>query len=285
MKKKLIITAIILFFITSLFLLYARFISTSGYTIHESNVVNSKLSTNFNGLKVVHLSDIHYGRTVDLKKLSKIVTKINDIKPDIVVITGDTLDKDIELSIEEQKELGEALSKIDANLGRYIISGNHDFKHSYFENVIKYSMFTNLNNTYDVIYNGTTSPIMIAGMSSNIEDANSIETKLENYTNYLAEHEELNNVYKILLMHEPDYIDNFKYSNFDMILAGHTHNGQVRLPFVGATILPPGGEKYYTNHYLLGKTDLFISSGLGTSTINFRFMNKPSFNVYRITQK
>ena len=101
------------------------------------------------------------------------------------------------------------------------------------------------------------------------------------YKKYIAENDVK---YKILLLHEPDTIDNLS-ERFDLILAGHSHNGQVRLPLIGATILPDGAKRYYEEHYTINNTELFISSGLGTSSLPLRFMNHPSINFYRINKK
>jgi predicted MPP superfamily phosphohydrolase len=96
---------------------------------------------------------------------------------------------------------------------------------------------------------------------------------------------EKNISYSILIMHEPDYINEIEYENFDLILAGHSHNGQVRLPFIGAIVLPPHAEEYYDEYYKINNTDLYISSGIGTSNLKFRLFNRPSFNLYRIVTK
>ena len=77
----------------------------------------------------------------------------------------------------------------------------------------------------------------------------------------------------------------FLKNKFNLILAGHSHHGQIRLPLIGAIILPDGAKKYYNGYYEFNKTKLYISNGIGTSTINFRLFNKPSFNLYRITNK
>ena len=110
----------------------------------------------------------------------------------------------------------------------------------------------------------------------------------KHYKKYLEneeDHSEARDLYKILLIHEPDYINNIDYSNFNLILAGHSHNGQVKLPFVGGIILPNGAKKYYKEYYKLNNTDLYISSGIGTSQISFRLFNRPSINFYRLTNK
>ena len=94
------------------------------------------------------------------------------------------------------------------------------------------------------------------------------------------------NLYQIVLTHEPDIsdkiVDNY---DIDLILAGHSHNGQIRLPIIGAIYKPPGAKKYYDEHYKIDNTNLYISSGIGVSTINYRFLNKPSINFYLINKK
>ena len=86
-------------------------------------------------------------------------------------------------------------------------------------------------------------------------------------------------------MHEPDFIDEIDYRKFDLVLAGHSHNGQVRLPFIGALVKPNYAKKYYDEYYKIKNTDLYISSGIGVSEVNFRLFNRPSFNLYRLTNR
>lgn len=124
-------------------------------------------------------------------------------------------------------------------------------------------------------------------MSTNLHGDKTVEEKLEStiaLLNNIPE-EERNNIYKILLVHEPDVIDNINSVDFDLVLAGHSHNGQVRLPFIGAIKRVELAEKYYDEHYRIDNTELYISGGLGTSVVKFRFFNKPSINFYRITNK
>ena len=91
--------------------------------------------------------------------------------------------------------------------------------------------------------------------------------------------------YKIILVHEPDYIDNILTSyNVNLVLAGHSHNGQINIPYIKNFFLPYGSRKYYENYYKVNDTDLYISSGIGESSVNFRLFNKPSINFYRINR-
>lgn len=284
--KKIIITTLIITAVACTFLLYSRFIGTKGLIIKEYKVENQKITDNFHGLKIVHISDVHYGTTIYKKELDNIVKKINLLKPDIVVLTGDLLDDNTDIKTAE-KEIIKSLSNIDATIGKFAITGNHDSKFSEWESIIKNSGFTNINDTYDRIYKDGTNYILLSGISTNMFENNDINTKLQTTKDFIntVPEEEKNNIYKILLLHEPDFIDNITDIEFDLILAGHSHNGQVKLPFVGAVKTPIYSTKYYDEHYKINNSDLYISSGLGTSKVKFRLFNKPSINFYRITKK
>ena len=194
------------------------------------------------------------------------------------------IDRDTKLDDALKGEISEALSSINANVGKYAISGNHDSNFSEWESIINDSGFKNLNDTYELIYNDGYTPILLAGLSSNLNNQVDITERYNKILEY-SNNENIKELYKILLIHEPDYINNIDYSNFNLILAGHSHNGQVRVPFIGGIILPNGAKKYYKEHYKINNTDLYISSGIGTSGISFRLFNKPSINFYRLTNK
>lgn len=284
-KKHPIIKFIIIFIlIIAAILLYSRFIATKGLVTKEYKITSSSIQDNFHGFKIVHISDVHYGRTTDKKDLNNMVKEVNLLKPDIVVLTGDLIDRDTKLDDDLKGEISEALSSINANVGKYAISGNHDSNFSEWESIINDSGFKNLNDTYELIYNDGYTPILLAGLSSNLNNQVDITERYNKILEY-SNNENIKELYKILLIHEPDYINNIEYSNFNLILAGHSHNGQVRLPFIGGIILPNGAKKYYKEHYKINNTDLYISSGIGTSGISFRLFNKPSINFYRLTNK
>ena len=276
-SRIIISVAIILLILFVCIILYSYFVGTSGLNIREYNVYNKNIPDEFYGLKIIQISDIHYGFHFNKNKLEKIVKKINELNPDIVVLTGDIIDKKI--NDKQEEELKEQLSYINASIGKYAIKGNHDYNYKNWDYIIKNSGFINLNDSYDIIY-GNNSNIMISGVSTNLFGKNKINDKLYSSKQYI----EINSVnYKILLVHEPDYIDEIKDISFDLVLASHGHNGQFRLPIFGALYNPKGAKKYHEEFYKVNKTDLYISGGLGTTTINLRLFNKPSFNLYRLT--
>lgn len=275
--KKFIITLIILLFSFLLVILYSYFIGSLGLKVKEYNIKNSNIPDEFYGLKIIHISDIHYGYHFNKERLTKVVKKINELNPDIVVLTGDLVDN--EISNSQETELIEELSKIEVSISKYAIKGNHDYNLENWEYIIEASGFININDTYDIIY-GNNSNIMISGISTNLYGKTNINDKLNSSKKFLEE----NNInYKILLIHEPDYIDEIKDISYDLILAGHGHNGQVRLPIIGAIYTPKGAKKYYKEYYKTESSDMYISSGLGTTIMNLRLFNTPSINFYRLT--
>lgn len=282
MRKFIVITCIIVLIISGL-LLYSRFIATSGLNVKEYKVVNDKITDEYHGLKIVHLSDIHFGSTITENDLDHLVNKVNELNPDIVVITGDIIDERISY---DKNILIDYLKKIQSKLGKFAISGNHDLPLDDFNSIVEESGFTNLDNTYELIYANSNKPIIISGISSNYSDSSNIDTKTAKFDNYIANlTDDIKPIYSILLIHEPDFIDSLNIDNYDLILAGHSHGGQVKLPLIKKLYTPYGAKKYYDEYYKVNQTDLYISSGLGTSKLKFRLFNRPSINFYRITNK
>lgn len=258
-----IITIIIITFI------YGRYINTKGYEVNEYTIIDN-IPDSFNGLKIIHISDINYQHTTKYEDLKKIIEQINLIKPDLVLFTGDLLNINIEYSNKDQKELTKLLSSIKANIGKFAIKGEEDNKIDETETILKNSNFTILDNTSEYIYNKTNEPIYITGInnpSSNLNDDNN------------------NNLYNILLIHKPDDIDKIEYQKYNLILSGHSINGYINIPGIKNLFLEKGAKKYYENYYKLDNTLLYISNGIGTKNIKFRIFNKPSFNFFRIKKK
>ena len=274
----------ILVLIIGLIIAYGFFIEPKLITVKEQKITINNWPDNFNGFKIVHISDIHYGRVFDDESFQKLIDSINEQKPDIVVLTGDLIDKDTKMTTNMANKISKLLNKINATTGKYAINGNNDLNFDEWINIVTEGGFKDLNNTYDTIYKDGYSNIFIAGAST-VEDKLSINDKLKTSIDYLNSFEKDGPIYKILLLHEPDVIDDMSVNPFDLILAGHSYAGQVRLPFIGAIILPDGAKKYYDSHYKIENSDLYISNGLGVSNYNFRLFNTPSYNIYRLVEK
>jgi len=275
--RKWLKTVFWIIFTITLLCLYSRFVGTNGLIIKETAIIDSNLPKNFYGLKIVQISDIHYKVTTTKKELKEIVTEINLLKPDIVILTGDLFDSNTKYTKKDFDDLVKILDNIDYNIGKYAIMGENDLSNKNWGDVINKGGFIDLNNKHEFIYSNGTTPILLMGISSNYKKNNIKKT-----INYIYEEISTEYKYSILLTHEPDVIDNIDYSKFNLILAGHTHGGQIKLPFIGGVIKNKYAKIYTNDYYELGNTKLYISSGIGTSKYKFRLLNKPSFNFYRL---
>ena len=274
-KRKRKIMLIILITIILLAGIYARFIEPNFLKVNEIKLETDKITENNHGLKIVHFSDLHYNSTINKSNIDKIINKINLLKPDLLFFTGDLFEQTVITTKEDAEVLTKAFNNLEATLGKYAVIGNHDIHNDYFANVLYDSGFTVLKNDYDLIYNKDNTPILVYGVDELLFG----EPEIKGIDEYKD-----SDIYKILLLHEPDYIDEVEF-NFDIALSGHSHNGQVRIPFVYKLTLPEGSRNYYKPYYQVNDTDLYISEGIGCSLLNFRLFTPPSINLYRLNKK
>lgn len=267
------------FFILSIFL-YTRYIGTTKITIKENKIINASLPEAFYGYKVVQLSDIHYKTTIGRKELEKVVNKVNKIKPDIIIISGDLLDDNTTYTDNDTNNIINILNKIECE-HKYIITGEDD-GNELFKTIVDKIDFKLLDNDYEVLYNENYEPITIGGLSTS-SDGRSSTDKILSIDEAIAKND---SKYNILVIHEPAISEEINTSNYQLILAGHTHNGQVNIPGIKSFFMPDSKNSSYTElYYDLNGTDLYISPGLGTSNIKARLFNNPTINLYRLTNK
>lgn len=270
----------ILFILSVSFYLFNQYISTKMIIVKEERIINQKIPTSFDGLKIVQFSDLHYGSTIFIDEVKDLVGLINLRKPNIVVFTGDLVDEKYNLSSEEQENLISALSNIHADIGKYAISGEDDGES--FMTIFNQSDFIILNNDYDLVYNDSNNPILVVGISSSLQGLSDID-KAFGYFNSEAYD---SNIYTITLLHEPDLIDeiNNRYKS-DLFLAGHSHNNSINYPWGGSPYKIEGALKYNTEYYEIDGSQLYISSGIGTDGYGIRLLCFPSINFFRLSSK
>ena len=273
MKKALYIIIILLTLLLAI-LIYSRFVGTTGLKTKEIPIESKNIKESYNGLKIVHFSDLHYKKVITNKRVKDLIQEINKLKPDIVIFTGDLLDKDYELTNNNTKFLIKELSQIKSTYGNYAIIGDNDKDIDTIKNIYIQSNFKLLNNEKSIIYNNKNEKISILGINSlsyNKDNINKLINDLDNES------------YKIILIHEPDYItDILKQKNTDLILSGHSINGSINIPIIKNILLPKGAKKYFKPYYKKNNTEIFISNGIGVNNINFRLFNHPSINFYRL---
>lgn len=253
MKKKLIIGGIILVLLIVSIILYSRFIGVKGLNVKEYNVINNTIPSSFNGFKIVHFSDLHYGNTTNLKDLKKLVKRINEYNPDIVLFSGDLLGNE---KINDEELINE-LNNIKFNIGAYYVTGLHDNDETI--SILNKTSFVKIDDSNELIYYQGNEPINLIGL-------------INSYDNTLP-------YYSITLTNSPT---NIKKVNSNLILTGSTHGGQIKLPFIGGIIREEKHDYYRDDMYTLGAKTMYISNGLGSNKFKFRLFNHPSINVYRL---
>lgn len=273
-KKHPILKIMIIILISILiFILCYSFIWIHKYSkVEEYAIINEKLNSNWNGLKIIHFSDIHFGKTTNEPELKKIIKKINNTNPDIVIFTGDLLDESINLNEASKDNLKNLFQTINARIMKLAIIGDNDYKDlDFYKEVLENANFKILENENILVFDGGTSAIQIGGFSSLQKEEYNLEKTFQT--------EEKNINYKILIAHEPEILD--KVDHIDLILSGHSLGGLIYIPNFGGLIKLPHTSHYTKGKYQKNETTMYVSSGIGTEKYSFRFLNPPSINLYR----
>lgn len=264
-KKKRHLKWQIKFSITIIFIIvFTYIIGTKGLFIKEYTIKTDKIEYSMNGLKIMQFSDIHFNSNTNKNKIKNLVKNINKTKPDIVIFSGDLIDKEYNISEDEKSFLKKELLKITAELGKYYVTGEDDTELNI--QILNSASFINLDNSKELVYKNSKIPIMLIGKNICAD-----EIKNEN-----------NNILKILLLHNPNDFNKFKDSNIDITLCGHTHNGTINIPKIKELFID---GKYYKTYQKVNNTRLYINPGIGTGKINIRIFNHPTINLYRISSK
>lgn len=258
--------------------LYAKYRGIKGLIVKEYRVESEILTSNFSGLKIVHFSDLLYKSTVDKDDVKNLVKRINELKPDIVVFTGDLINKNAKITNEDIEFLEEGLESISAKIGKYAIYGDEDYSVESYKTIMEKGKFKILNNSYDEIFYKNNDSMFIVGLPSSLKE----EVKLEEAFAFYKEDEKRKFI--MVLVHDGKTIKFLDESTYevDLVLGGHSLNGSVVIPYYGGVFIDDGSYKYYQEHYSKGITDIYISSGIGTNKYPYRIFNKPSFNLYRL---
>lgn len=272
---------LILVICTGIFFGYTTYISTVKIGVREYRIKNNKIPQTFNGTKIIQISDLHYGSTMFLKDVKKIISLVNERKPELIVFTGDLINKNYKLNSKEQEKLIKELKKMKASLGKYAILGEED--NESFTTIFNQSNFTILKNEHELIYNNNNDPILLVGLTTPIKD----DDDLKKAYSYFREETHNSNIYTITILHQPDSIEDITGTyHSDLFLAGHSHNGNVRVPFINYAIKKEGAKKYDQDFYEIDESQLYISSGLGTNNANsIRLFCRPSINFFRLSNK
>jgi predicted MPP superfamily phosphohydrolase len=233
--------------------------------VKEQPVYISNLPEAFEGFRIVQLSDLHGKRFAN----KEIGLRVNKLKPDLVVITGDVFDQSEETPVQY---LGNVLEGLNAKFGTYFVFGNNEFymnKQNIKEMLALVNVRTLINESVSLTLKG--SHIYLVG----IDDPYS-----QNYDLSKALHG-TGPEPKILLAHTPEIIHVAEKYGVDLTLAGHTHGGQIQIPFFPRLIsnVGEGYEQYLAGLFNVGNTQMYVNRGLGENDIPMRFLTRPEITV------
>ncbi|MDF0725386.1 metallophosphoesterase [Cytobacillus sp. S13-E01] len=271
--KRIVSTITATLLTTTIGFVYARHIEPKRITISRHVLKHPLIPHSFKDIKVVQFSDTHIGHFLDLEHLSKIIEKINELGPDIVLFTGDLLDEPNKYPFSAA--VPPILSRLKAPLGKYCIYGNHDhggYGSDIYKSIMEQSGFT-------VMLNSSTR-ISIKGADIAIAGLDDVMLGKPDYSHTFKDISQ-DTLYTILLVHEPDVAPQSSSFGAHVQLSGHSHGGQIQLPFVGPIVTPPLGTDYYEGVHTIGATTLYVNKGLGTTRLPFRFLAPPEISVYK----
>lgn len=286
-NKKIIVLIFIALIFIGILICFVKKIDVTKYTIS-----NEKIPEEFNGFKIVQLSDFHsqgYRNTTE-----DIINKVKDINPDIIVMTGDMVSWDME-DIDEVKVLIKSLVEL---YPIYYIDGNHEHlaeilrpgKYVAFIEFMKELGVTTIKNDYIEIYKGDKS-INLYGINLPLDGATGLYVnKFQLEKNYVEKTlpEVDNDKFNILLAHTPTFIKQYSQWGADLVLCGHMHGGIVRIPFTNIGLLSPERTifpKYAAGKFKVNGSIMIVNRGIGGSSFDLRLFNNPEITVITLRSK
>ena len=257
--------------------LYANRIEPSLLDIQKLQIKHPLIPNSFEGIKIIQFSDTHLGFQYNLHQFNKLVEKINLLKPDIILFTGDLMDEPNQYT--EINKLIPILKKLHAPLGKYCIFGNHDhggYGSDIYRNIMETTDFTVLLNESAPIKLKDGSTIYLLGIDDAMLGKPNLPLTLKNVPK---------DTFKILLSHAPDLAETASQYPVHWQLSGHSHGGQIKIPFFGALVTPPFAQIYPEGLYSIGENNplsLYVNRGIGTTRLPFRFMSKPELSIFTL---
>ena len=241
--------------------------------LNEYQIKSNKIPDSFHGFRIAQVSDLH-NTEIGTENVN-LLEMLKNAKPDIIVITGDTIDSyhtDVAVSLEFVEKAVEIAPC-------YYVTGNHESRLSKevyldFEEKMKVYGVQVLHDE-SVLIERDGEYIALAGI-----DDPSFASGYRNHIKELFEGEN----FQILLSHRPELFATYVEAEVDLVFSGHAHGGQFRLPFIGGLIAPHQGffPKYDSGLFEEDGTHMLVSRGIGNSIFPFRFNNRPEVIVVEI---
>ena len=280
-KKKFIVLAAIVAILILLIIWIAY--GNTDLEIYKYNVKSEDIPSEFDNFRIVQISDLHNAEFGENNE--KLLLMLKQADADIIAITGDMIDSrntDVDVAISfAQKAVNIAPV--------YYVNGNHESRvlgeYEKLKQGLTDAGVTILENSSADITIGDET-ITLIGINDPTFCMELVDDTMEqNIAHQLVNVIPDNDNYKVLLAHRPEYFDVYA-GNVDLVLSGHAHGGQFRIPFIGGLVAPGQGffPEYYEGSHIKENTEMIVSRGIGNSIIPFRINNKPEIIVAELTK-
>lgn len=253
--------------------IYGKKIEPNWIEIVPIELAIPQLDQAFDEFKMVQISDLHTSKFMPPERLDKIITLVNQQHPDAIAITGDIITEGSDFDAEQ---LTLKLSQLKSKSLTIAVLGNHDH---WWENldklkqVLANSKINLLNNQVSIIERGS-KKLAFAGLDDPYWGKADLPKTIAQLPDQIA---------AILLVHEPDYIEeSAKTHKFALQLSGHSHGGQIRIPFFQPLVLPYKGKKYFVGLNKVEDTLSYTNRGLGMTSLPLRIGSRPEITVFTL---
>lgn len=281
MKKILKIILIVLLLLAGAGVLYldATEIAPKQIRIRTETISSEKIPEALSGLQILFFSDVHYNAFVDEVRLEALISKIDSVGADVILFGGDLFDHPANHWPDDQTmdTLKGALTQLKAPLGKFAVLGNHDLESQSSADMVSHLLFEAgfevLNNQSVKIRNRGTQSISLVGLESEMLGNPNPEAAYQNISP---------DSFTIALCHTPDTVLQLPQDQTDLMLAGHSHGGQVYIPLLGTFYRANYAEIYYRGKHQVDDILLDITNGTGTTRMDVRLFSPAEIVVYRL---
>lgn len=269
-RKMILVIITFIIFITTIWTIWGN----TALEINTFKITSEQIPSEFSGFRIAQVSDLH--NTELGKDNKKLIQMLEESTPDIIAITGDLIDAS-DTDIEVALSFAEKAMQIAPC---YYVTGNHEASASEYgqlrDGLLALGVVI-LENQNIEIERGS-EVITVIGVNEPsfqpIEVTEDYSAMMNECLNPLVAE---NTNYKILLSHRPELFQVYVQNNIDLVLSGHAHGGQFRIPFIGGLVAPNQGilPTYDAGVYTKDQTNMVVSRGIGNSIIPIRFNNRP----------
>ncbi len=255
--------------------LYSCEIARHHVDIQHRSILIPSLPEQFRGFRIALIADLHYGVFTEPLYLEHVVKLVNSLQPDLIAMAGDFVtsgELPNRFSQSFAYQCADRLAHFQCKQ-RFAVLGNHDVAAGPVEvadALTTHGITLLRNSAVPVERDGRR--LWIAGVHDVMYEKPDLKQALPRAVSVDREP-------VVLLAHEPDYVIRAVQHRVDLMLSGHTHGGQVRVPFLPPLVLPPLGQNYVAGHFQVGGTQLYVNRGIGTIGLPFRLFCDPEITL------